>query len=165
VFGVGFDEISETIQRDPAACRQLASRARSHVRSARPRFEVSKEKGLEIAEAFFAASRSGDMGGLRSLLAADVSLYSDGGGKVHAGLKPIHGVDDMIKLHTSLMRFFAKDMSKVLRYGMINGLPGFVTIEPGGILQTTALAIGEDGIEAIYVMRNPDKLGHLGVAH
>jgi RNA polymerase sigma-70 factor (ECF subfamily) len=165
VFGVGFDEISETIQRDPAACRQLASRARSHVRSARPRFEVSKEKGLEIAEAFFAASRSGDMGGLRSLLAADVSLYSDGGGKVHAGLKPIHGVDDMIKLHTSLMRFFAKDMSQVLRYGMINGLPGFVTIEPGGILQTTALAIGEDGIEAIYVMRNPDKLGHLGVAH
>lgn len=165
VFGVSFEEIAETIQRDPAACRQLASRARSHVRSARPRFQVPKEKGLEIAEAFFAASRSGDMGGLRSLLAADVSLYSDGGGKVHAGLKPIHGVDDMIKLHASLARFFAKDMSRVLRYGLINGLPGFVTIEPGGILQTTALAIGPDGIEAIYVMRNPEKLGHLGTAH
>ncbi|WP_213979971.1 sigma-70 family RNA polymerase sigma factor [Sphingomonas sp. dw_22] len=163
VFGVSFDEIAETIDRDPAACRQLASRARGHVRSARPRFDVPKEKGLEIAAAFFAASRSGDMAGLRSLLAADVSLYSDGGGKVHAGLRPIHGVDDMIKLHASLARFFAKDMSRVVRYGLINGLPGFVTIEPGGVLQTTALAIGEAGIEAIYVMRNPDKLGHLGV--
>jgi RNA polymerase sigma-70 factor (ECF subfamily) len=161
VFGLGFDEIGETIQRDAAACRQLASRARAHVRAARSRFVVPKEKGLEIAEAFFAASRSGDMGGLRTLLAADVSLYSDGGGKVHAGLKPIHGVDDMIKLHASLARFFAKEMSQVVRYGFINGLPGFVTIEPGGILQTTALAIGENGIEAIYVVRNPDKVGHL----
>lgn len=165
VFGVSFDEIAETIHRDPAACRQLASRARSHVRSARPRFEVPKEKGLEIAEAFFQASRSGDMGGLRSLLAADVSLYADGGGKVQAVLRPVHGVDDMIKLHASLARFFAKDMSQVVRYGLINGLPGFVTIEPGGIIQTTALAIGEGGIEAIYVMRNPDKLGHLGAVH
>ncbi|MET0308534.1 MAG: sigma-70 family RNA polymerase sigma factor, partial [Sphingomonas sp.] len=161
VFGLGFDEIGETIQRDAVACRQLASRARTHVRAARSRFVVPREKGLEIAEAFFAASRSGDMGGLRSLLAADVSLYSDGGGKVHAGLKPIHGVDDMIKLHSSLARFFVKEMSQVIRYGFVNGLPGFVTIEPGGILQTTALAIGEDGIEAIYIVRNPDKVGHL----
>ena len=105
------------------------------------------------------------MGALRSLLAADVSFYSDGGGKVSAGLKPIHGADDMIKLHSSLARYFAKEMSRIIRYGLINGLPGFVTIEPGGVLQTTALAIGEHGIEAIYVMRNPDKLEHLGVVH
>jgi RNA polymerase sigma-70 factor (ECF subfamily) len=61
VFGVGFDEVAETIERDLAACRQLASRARTHVRAERPRFRVSKERGLEIAEAFFAASRGGDM--------------------------------------------------------------------------------------------------------
>lgn len=165
VFGVGFDEIAETIGRDPAATRQLASRARTHVRAGRPRFALPKEKGMAIAAAFFAASRNGDMAALRALLAADVSIYSDGGGKVHAGLKPIHGVDNLIKLHASLARFFAKEMSRVVRYGLINGLPGFVTIEAGGILQTTALAIGEEGIEAIYIMRNPDKLEHLGALH
>ncbi len=65
VFGVGFDEIAATIDRDPAACRQLASRARSHVRAARPRFDLPKERGLQIAAAFFAASRHGDMQQLR----------------------------------------------------------------------------------------------------
>ncbi|MDT8758288.1 sigma-70 family RNA polymerase sigma factor [Sphingomonas psychrotolerans] len=165
VFGVPFEEVAETIGRDPAAARQLASRARTHVRAARPRFDVPKERGLEIAEAFFQASRSGDMGALRGLLADDVSVYSDGGGKVHAGLRPILGIDDVMKLHGSLARFFAKEMSQVVRWGLINGLPGFVTREPGGVLQTTALAIEEGKIAAIYVMRNPDKLRHLAAVH
>lgn len=165
VFGLGFDEIAETIGRDPAATRQLASRARTHVRAARPRFDVPKERGLEIAAAFFQASRSGDMAGLRTLLADDVSVYSDGGGKVHAGLRPILGIEDVIKLHGSLARFFAKEMSRVERWGMINGLPGFVTREPGGLLQTTALAIEGGKIVGIYIMRNPDKLRHLGAVH
>ncbi|WHU03287.1 sigma-70 family RNA polymerase sigma factor [Sphingomonas sp. NIBR02145] len=165
VFGVSFDEVGETIGRDPAAARQLASRARSHVRAARPRYEMPREKGLEIAAAFFAASRSGDMGALRGLLAGDVATWSDGGGKVHAGLRPIHGLDDNMKLYTSLARFFAKEMSRIVRYGMINGLPGFVSIEPGGVLQTTALAIEDGRITGIYVTRNPDKLGHLAAVH
>jgi RNA polymerase sigma-70 factor, ECF subfamily len=165
VFGVAFDEVAETIGRDPAAVRQLASRARTHVRAARPRFETPKARGLEIAEAFFHASRSGDMAGLRTLLADDVSVYSDGGGKVHAGLKPILGIEDVMKLHGSLARFFAKEPSQVERWGMINGLPGFVTREPGGVLQTTALAIEDGRIVAIYVMRNPEKLRHLGAVH
>ena len=165
VFGLGFGEIAETIGREPAACRQLAARAREHVRGARPRFAMPKEKGLEIAAAFFAASRSGDMGALRALLAADVTVHSDGGGKVPAGLRPIHGIEDVMKLHGSLARFFAKDMSRVLRYGFVNGLPGFVTVETGGVLQTTALAIEEGRIVGIYVMRNPDKLAHLGAVH
>jgi len=67
VFGVSFEEIAETIGRKPATCRQLASRARSHVRAARPRFDVPRERGLEIAAAFFAATRHGDMQALRSL--------------------------------------------------------------------------------------------------
>jgi RNA polymerase sigma-70 factor, ECF subfamily len=165
VFGLPFDEIAETIGRDSAATRQLASRARTHVRAARPRFDLPKERGLEIAAAFFHASRSGDMTSLRGLLADDVSVYSDGGGKVHAGLRPILGIEDVMKLHASLTRFFAKEMSRVERWGMINGLPGFVTREPGGVLQTTALAIEGGKIVGIYIMRNPDKLRHLGAVH
>jgi RNA polymerase sigma-70 factor (ECF subfamily) len=162
VFGVGFEEIAETIGREPAACRQLATRARGHVRAARPRFEMPKERGLEIAEAFFAASRHGDTQQLRSLLAADVAVYADGGGKAAASPKPIVGLDDVMRFHEMLARLFAKQMSRILRYGLINGLPGFVTIEPDNVLQTTALQIEDGKIVAIYVMRNPDKLQHLG---
>ena len=73
VFGLGFEEVAATIGREPAACRQLASRARDHVRADRPRYPVPRERGLEIAQAFFAASRDGDMERLRALLAADVT--------------------------------------------------------------------------------------------
>src|SRR4029434_7489366 len=86
VFGVRFDDFAATLGREPSPCRQLASRARTHVRAARPRFHMPKERGLEIAAAFFAASRSGDMQQLRSLLAADVTAYADGGGKTPAAM-------------------------------------------------------------------------------
>ncbi len=162
VFGVGFDEIAATIDRDPAACRQLASRARSHVRAARPRFDLPKERGLQIAAAFFAASRHGDMQQLRSLLADDVTAYSDGGGKARAATRPIAGIEPILKLHAGLASIFAAHMSQIVRYGFINGLPGFVTVEQDGVLQTTALQIEDGKIVAIYVMRNPDKLRHLG---
>lgn len=162
VFGVGFDEISETLGREPAACRQLASRARTHVRAARPRFPMPKERGLEIAAAFFAASRNGDMQQLRSLLADDVTVYADGGGKTPAALHPVAGSDDVLRLFASLARIFAEKMSRIVRYGFINGLPGFITIEQDDTLQTTALQIDDGKITGVYVMRNPDKLRHLG---
>jgi RNA polymerase sigma-70 factor (ECF subfamily) len=162
VFGASFEEIAETIGREPAACRQLASRARTHVRAARPRFHLPEERGLEIAAAFFAASRSGDMQKLRSLLAADVIAYADGGGKAPAAKHPILGFDDVIRLHASLASIFAEKISRLVCYGFINGLPGFVTIEKDDTLQTTALHIEDGKITAIYVMRNPDKLRHLG---
>ncbi|HEY8370692.1 MAG TPA: sigma-70 family RNA polymerase sigma factor [Thermodesulfobacteriota bacterium] len=162
VFGVSYDEIAATIDRDPAACRQLASRARAHVRTARPRFPVPRERGLEIAEAFFTASRKGDMDRLRSLLAADVVVYADGGGKTPAATRPIVGLDDVLRLFASLAPVFAEKMSRLVRYGFVNGLPGFVTIEQGETLQTTALDIEEGRIVALYVVRNPDKLRHLG---
>ncbi|MFL6832044.1 MAG: sigma-70 family RNA polymerase sigma factor [Xanthobacteraceae bacterium] len=162
VFGVRFDEIAETIGREPATCRQLASRARTHVRAARPRFHMPKERGLEIAAAFFAASRSGDMQQLRSLLAADVTAYADGGGKTPAAMQPIVELEAVMQVYASLVRIFAEKMSRIVRYGFINGLPGFVTIEQGDILQTTALEIEDGKIVGIYVMRNPDKLRHLG---
>lgn len=161
VFGLGFDEVAEAIGRDSAAYRQLASRAREHVRSERPRFPVEKNHGLEIAAAFFAASREGDMTALSAMLASDVAVYSDGGGKRLAGLRPIIGFDNAMKLWESLARFFRGGTSQVVRYGFVNGLPGFVTRESDGMLQTTALLIEDGQIKAVYVMRNPDKLGHL----
>jgi RNA polymerase sigma-70 factor, ECF subfamily len=123
---------------------------------------MPKERGLEIAAAFFAASRSGDMQALRSLLATDVTAYADGGGKTPATTQPIVGFEDVMQLQASLARIFAATMSRIVRYGFINGLPGFVTIEQGNTLQTTALQIEDGKIVAIYVMRNPDKLRHLG---
>src|SRR5262249_31213214 len=161
VFGMSFDEIAETVERAPAACRQLASRARAHIRAARPRFPVPKERGLEIATAFFTASRSGDMHALRSLLAADVAAFADGGGKTRATLEPIAGFDDVIRLHEALVPVFAQTPSRLLRYGLINGLPGFVTVERDDMLQTTALEIENGKIVAIYVVQNPEKLQHL----
>jgi RNA polymerase sigma-70 factor (ECF subfamily) len=158
VFGVEFDEVAKTIGRDPAATRQLAARARSHVREDRPRFDLPKEKGLEIAEAFFNASRSGDMTALGLLLAADVSMHSDGGGKKPAAMKPFLGFDAVMKLQASLAKFFAENGSRFLRFAVINGLPGFVTMEADDTLQTTALDIRDGKIFGIYVMRNPDKL-------
>jgi RNA polymerase sigma-70 factor (ECF subfamily) len=161
IFGVGFGEVAETIGRDPASCRQLASRARAHVRAERPRFPVSKERGLEIAQAFFTASRGGDMTTLRALLAADVTVHSDGGGKRAAALGPIIGIEEVIAFHTRLARIFRQNMSRIVRYGLINGLPGFVTVEGDGMLQTTAIEIVDGRVLAIYVIRNPDKLRHL----
>lgn len=161
VFGLGFDEIAATIGRAPEACRQLASRARTHVRAARPRFPVDKEHGLEIAAAFFAASRSGDMRQLQTLLAKDVTIYSDGGGKVPAALRPVTGLDDVMRLQTALAQRFAAHMSRLVRYGFINGLPGFVTVEQDDVLQTTALDIADGKVVAVYVTRNPNKLRHL----
>jgi RNA polymerase sigma-70 factor, ECF subfamily len=102
VFGVEYDEVAQTIDRDPAATRQLAARARTHVRDARPRYKLEKEQGLQIANAFFAASRSGDMAALGAMLAADVGLWSDGGGKRPAVTEPVFGYDIVLKLHRSL---------------------------------------------------------------
>jgi RNA polymerase sigma-70 factor, ECF subfamily len=161
VFGLEFDEVATTIQRDPATCRQLAARARAHVREARPRFQVEKQRGLALAEAFFAASRSGDMSALGAMLAADVSLHADGGGKRPAATWPVLGFAAVMRFHKLLAARHQKYGSKLVRTGFINGLPGFITLEADGELQTTALEIVEGRIAAIYVVRNPDKLKHL----
>jgi RNA polymerase sigma-70 factor (ECF subfamily) len=159
VFGVGFEEISLTIQRDAVACRQLATRARDHVRQARPRFKMETQRGLALAEAFFKASRSGDMKALGAMLAADVSLHADGGGKRSAFTQPILGFDAVMKLFERLLALLHN--SNLVRAGFINGLPGFISLEADGEIQTTALEIEDGKIAAIYVMRNPDKLRHL----
>ena len=161
VFGVGFDEVAKTIDRDPGATRQLAARARSHVREARPRYKLEKEQGLRIANAFFEASRSGDMAALGAMLAADVGMWADGGGKRPAAAIPILGKALVTKVLRSVAVLLRKYGSTLVHTGMINGLPGIVTREADGELQTTALEIEDGKITGIYVMRNPDKLKHM----
>lgn len=161
VFGLSFEEVAATIDRDPAACRQLAARARTHVREARPRFHVEQQRGVELAEAFFTASRSGDLKALGAMLASDVSIHADGGGKRSAAMQPILGFDAVIKVHEQLAALFRKHGSTLVRAGFINGLPGFVTREADGELQSTALEIEDGKVVAIYIVRNPDKLAHL----
>lgn len=161
VFGLEFEEVATALDRDAAACRQLAARARAHVRQARPRFKVEKQRGLEIAEAFFTASRSGDMQALGALLTEDVSAHADGGGKRPAAMQPLLGFDAVMKQYEQVAVWLRENGSTLVRVGFINGLPGFVTLEADGELQTTALDIEGGKIAAIYVMRNPDKLRHL----
>lgn len=162
VFGMSFGEVAGAIGREPAACRKLASRAREHIQAARPRFTVTKEFGLEMATAFFAASREGDMERLQSLLAEDVTANTDGGGKVPASPRPLVGIAEVMDRHVLLVKEFQQSPSLLIRYAVIDGLPGFISIEGGGIVQTTALQIENGKIVAIYITRNPDKLRHLG---
>ena len=131
------------------------------MRDARPRFKLEKERGFQLAEAFFTASRSGDMAALGALLAADVAFHADGGGKRRAVQRPVLGVEAVLRLHEALGTLFVRQNSHLVRVGLVNGLPGFVTRESDGELQTIALAIEEGKVRTIYVVRNPDKLQHL----
>ncbi|WP_246709928.1 sigma-70 family RNA polymerase sigma factor [Rhizobium laguerreae] len=161
VFGLAFDEIALTIERDAAACRQLAARARAHVRGARPRFQIERQRGLDIAQAFYAASRSGDLTALGEMLAADVNVHADGGGKRPAAAEPVVGCEAVMKFQAQLASMFGADESRLIRLAFISGLPGFITQEADGEFSTTALDIEDGKISAIYVIRNPDKLKHL----
>lgn len=157
VFDMDYPEIAAALDRSQAACRQLAARAREHVRSHRPRFEADPDAESRLAEAFAAATLSGDVARLANLLAEDAVLYSDGGGKRVAARKPVHGRD-------KILRFFIKVSKKRgpthFAPARINGLPGFVLHEHGEV-ETLALEIREGRIVAIYSVRNPDKLRHL----
>jgi RNA polymerase sigma-70 factor (ECF subfamily) len=161
VFGVGFEEVATTLERDATAVRQLATRARRHVRDARPRYPVDRQDGDRIARAFFEASRSGDVGALRALLAEEVTLRSDGGGKVIAFLNPIRGLERVLRLYAGLRRKLGEDATEVIRPLWIDGLPGYASLERGAVLQTTALAVEDGRITAIYITRNPDKLARV----
>lgn len=160
VFGVALDEVATTLERDTLAVRQLAVRARKHVRDARPRYPLAREEGDRIAKAFFTASTSGDIETLRTMLARTVSVQSDGGGKVHAFLKPIVGLDKVLRLFAGLTRKLTEP-AVFVRSTWIDGLPGYVSYDRDGVLQTTAIAIEDGRITAVYITRNPDKLSQV----
>jgi RNA polymerase sigma factor (sigma-70 family) len=161
VFGVALADIAITLDRDATAVRQLASRARKHVQAERPRFNVEQADADRIAQAFFAASRDGDVAALSSMLAANVSLHSDGGGKVLAFLNVINGIAKVLRLFAGLAR--KRGYKPVLLCFMtIDGLPGYVSMDRG-VLQTTALEIREGRVAAVYMVRNPEKLRHISM--
>ncbi|MET0338327.1 MAG: RNA polymerase sigma factor SigJ, partial [Caulobacter sp.] len=147
-----------------AAVRQLAVRARRHVQEARPRYRVPQEEGDRIAQAFFNATRSGDLNVLQGLLAESVVIRSDGGGKVIAFINPIVGLQKAIRLYRGLFRKAIIQDAQMVRPMWIDGLPGYVSRERGGVLQTTALEIEDGRIVAIYITRNPEKLGRVTAA-
>jgi RNA polymerase sigma-70 factor (ECF subfamily) len=164
VFGLGLDEVAGAIEREPAACRKLASRAREHVRSARPRYPITTAQGDELVHAFYVASRAGDVSKLQQLLARDVTLFSDGGGKRTAATKPVVGRERIERFYAGLARKAGCRASLFYHPAWIDGLPGFISVEVDRSTQTTALAVEDGQIVAIYVMRNPDKLKNLPLA-
>ena len=110
-----------------------------------------------MSAAFFTLSRRGDMAALRALLAENVVATADGGGKVPASPMPLVGRETVLLRHAAMARDFLQTPSRLVRYAIIDGLPGFATVEAGGIVQTTALWVRDGAVVALYVMRNPDK--------
>lgn len=172
VFDFSFSEIAAALERSEAACRQLASRARAHVRAARPRGATAPlarsgeidAKHAKLMSAFAAATQSGDLRALTQMLASDVRVMTDGGGKVRSALNVIEGADRAARFLVEVTRkrpgaWWRDDFT--VRFATINGLPGVVVDAPEGAMQTTAFEIEGNVIRAIYVVRNPDKLRHL----
>ena len=160
VFDMDYSAIAEVLERSEPACRQLAARARTHVRSERSRFTPSREAETRLVQGFTAAMYSGDVDGLAKLLADDAVFYSDGGGKRTAALKPIYGRDRIVRFVIGVSKKRAPISTASIRPVRINGLPGFVVRDPDGI-ETIAIETSGDQIVAIYAIRNPEKLRHL----
>ncbi|MBV2145046.1 sigma-70 family RNA polymerase sigma factor [Falsochrobactrum sp. TDYN1] len=163
VFDIGFDEVARVLDRDPAACRQLASRARLHVRSERPRFPLPEDRGRNIADAFFQASRSGDMTRLQGLLAEDAVIYSDGGGIRNAALNPICGREKIMRFYDGIARKADGIPPPIRHFALFDGLPGHMSLEADGLPQVAALEIEKGLVQTIYLIRNPQKLTHLRI--
>jgi RNA polymerase sigma-70 factor (ECF subfamily) len=154
-----YGDVAGVLEREPAACRQLAARAREHVREARPRFERSEDAEARLATAFASALSTGDVAALASVLAEDAVLYSDGGGKRVAALNPIYGRDKILRFFAAAFR--KRTLPVAGRLVRINGALGFVAEREDGV-ETLALEVSGDAIVALYSVRNPDKLRHLG---
>ncbi|GAA2343392.1 RNA polymerase sigma-70 factor [Streptomyces cuspidosporus] len=162
VFGFGFDEIADTVGRSESACRQLVVRARRHMREGRPRFEADRQERRELATRFFDALKGGDVGGLRDLLTGDAQLVGDGGGKAPQLGKAVMGADNVARvLGTAFPLLLRIDVTMEPRE--VNGQPGAVFRDRDGrILHTMALDVLDARIQAVRVVINPDKLGHIG---
>lgn len=167
VFDFSFTEVATTLERSEAACRQLAARARAHVREVRPRGATTPPRSDEIdarhaqlLSAFVTATRAGDLDALKQLLASDVRVVTDGGGKVAAALNVLHGPDHAARFLVEVTRKGWRD-DFTIRFAAINGLPGLIVAGSGGLVQTAAFELDGDVVRALYIVRNPDKLQHL----
>jgi RNA polymerase sigma-70 factor, ECF subfamily len=161
VFGLDFAEVSQTLGRAEPTCRQLAARARRHIEAGRPRFAVSHEEGHRLAAAFQKATSSGNLQSFTQILADDVVLYSDGGGKRAAALKPIYGADKVTRFIEGISRKNSALLAVRARPAIINGCAGFVLREEDGSIDTMSIDVRDGRITAIYLVRNPEKLKHV----
>jgi RNA polymerase sigma-70 factor, ECF subfamily len=161
VFGFGFDDVASAVGRSEAACRQLLVRARRHMEAGRPRFEADRQERQELATRFFDALREGDVAGLRDLLAADVQMVGDGGGKAPQW-KRIVGVERVIRLLAATLPPFAR-IGVVMETHDVNGQPGAILRDRDNkVISTLVLDILDGRVQTIRAVINPDKLGHLG---
>ncbi len=162
VFGFGFPEVAAAVGRSEAACRQLAARARRHMDAGRPRFEADRREREELATRFFDALRDGDIDELRELLAADVQLVADGGGKAPAFARSVIGADNVARVLALNFPVLVKIDAKV-EPCELNGHPGAILRDRDDkVLGTLTLDVLGGRIQTIRAVANPDKLGHMG---
>jgi RNA polymerase sigma-70 factor (ECF subfamily) len=162
VFGFGFPEVASAVGRSEAACRQLAVRARRHMDAGRPRFEADRREREELAERFFDAFRDGDVDRLRELLAADVQLVGDGGGRAPQLARAVVGAAKVARLLAAIVPPMAR-IHVTFEPREINGQPGAIFRDRDDkVLHTWTLDILDGRIQTIHSLINPDKLGHLG---
>ena len=161
VFEYGYDEIARIVERSEENCRQLYVRARRHVDEGRPRFEADRKHRDELVERFFAAAERGDLAALEEMLADDVVVYGDGGGKAPSW-QPVYGPERVAKLIAGTLRQ-AMELGASLRATHVNGQPGVVFLDPDGRIGAVMSVDVADGlVQTIRGVTNPDKLAHLG---
>jgi RNA polymerase sigma-70 factor (TIGR02957 family) len=162
VFDYGYDEIAQIVGKSEDNTRQLATRARRHVEEGRPRFEVSSEQHEELARRFLAAAEEGDLASLEALLADDVVLQGDGGGKAPALARALHGRKRVAGVLANWVKLSGR-FGIHTRPAEVNGQPGALWLAPdGGLLAVMALDVAEGQIQGVRSIVNPDKLRHLG---
>jgi RNA polymerase sigma-70 factor (TIGR02957 family) len=164
VFDYDYPQVAEIIGKSQDNVRQLATRARRHVEQRRPRFQTTREQRDELAQRFFAAAEQGDLSGLEALLAHDVKLTADGGGKVPALARTLRGRSRVARaLINYLVRLAASTPGVSLRPVEVNGSPGALYLDAQKrLIAVGALDIAGGQITGINVIVNPDKLAHLG---
>jgi RNA polymerase sigma-70 factor (ECF subfamily) len=163
VFDEPYDRIAEIVDTSEQNARQLVARARRHVDEQRPRFEVSRRQQEELATRFFAAAEEGDLAGLEQLLADDVVLQGDGGGKAPTIKRALHGRNRVARTLIAGLRSGLRRGGFTLRRETVNGQPGAVFLDRDGRLGgVMILDIADGQIQTVRSIVNPDKLGHLG---
>jgi RNA polymerase sigma-70 factor (ECF subfamily) len=163
VFDYGYDEVADIVGVSQDNARQLAVRARRHVEQRRPRFESSAAQRDELARRFFAAAQEGDLGALEALLADDVVLQGDGGGKAPALARTLHGRARVARTLLAWMRAGRRIAGARMEPVVVNGDPGVIGYDgEGRIVNVMALEIGGGYVRGVRSIVNPDKLRHLG---
>lgn len=160
VFAYDFAAIAKVVDESEAYCRQLARRARAHMLERRPRYAVDPAQQERLVNDFLNATTSGDIPALLSTLADDVTLYSDGGGKVAAVRHPIHGRDKVAQIVAGLRKLPFPNIQQ--RTAVVNGELGILTMSEGVLLSVTTFEMDQHGIHTIYAVVNPDKLRLIG---